>query len=116
LAVKAASPTFLEDSFKFFTRKLTRKQLDVRIKEILLTQGFLKPQWLGKHHPIPQDRLDQLRQANPELLYIQYERKPDQPEATYLDLQLPKEEAITATTNLVDSLRDSDTLIVNTDS
>jgi ribonuclease HI len=115
LAVKEAAPFFLSNSLKFFTRKLTKKRLETQLEHILLARGFLQQEWAAKHHPIPQAQLEQLQQLTPEMVHLQYKRDPNHPRASFLHLQLSKEEAVQATTSLVASLKDSNTWIIYTD-
>ena len=78
----------------FYTRKLTRKRLEKRLEAILLTRGFLKPDWIKKHLPIAvQDQLDQLKQSDPKMIYIKYNKQTPLQKATYSNLQLKKQEA-----------------------
>ncbi|PLW06392.1 hypothetical protein PCASD_25848 [Puccinia coronata f. sp. avenae] len=115
LAVKEAATYFLSTSLRLFTRKLTKKRLDTRVEWILLDRGFRKPDWIAKHHPLPQDQLDQLQQTHPKMIHIQYKRDPNHPRANFLHLQLSKEEAVEATTSLVSAPQNSNSWIVYTD-
>ena len=115
-AVNEAAPTFLAVSLKFFTRKLTTKRWNRHLKQILLLQGFLQPNWLARYHPIDWDQLLQLQQAHPEMVYIQYNQPYNQSKAEYLHLNLSEGESIKDTISLVDSLKDSNSLVIYTDS
>jgi hypothetical protein len=82
-AVREAASTFITTSFKFFTQKLTVKCLNNRLEPILITRGFLKPDWAIKNLPIAQEQLTHLYQAHPETVHIQYKKRSDHPRANY---------------------------------
>ncbi|KNZ56649.1 uncharacterized protein VP01_2354g1 [Puccinia sorghi] len=103
-------------SFSFFARKLICKRFNNKIQEMLATHGLCKDAWVARNAPIVQDHLETLKSLDVEEINILYDKKPIQ-NASYLNLDLLKEEATQETINLIyHLLGECDSVIIYTNS